>query len=348
MSWVEEEGNMATLKYSSFDGEKWSTPNTISQDSTWFVNWADYPSIISQNGTPLAAHWLNKKPGGTYAYDINISTYTDESWNPAIAPHLDNTATEHGFVSMEPASDSTFIAVWLDGRNTSGRSHDEYSDLSKAMTLRGALIHRNGSILESYLIDESVCDCCNTALTKTDDGFMVVYRNRTEDEIRDIYSSAFINGSWSKPKIVHQDSWKIAACPVNGPAIDAKNNMLATAWFTGAGNSNKIQLAISHDFGKSFTNKFIVSDRLPIGRVDVEIEDEIIWVSWLSSDNDKNNIFISSYSTSGKSLNTYKIPDIANKRQTGFPQLEIIDGKLLVVFTDASEDEKKVPVYYQQ
>jgi hypothetical protein len=124
--------------------------------------------------------------------------------------------------------------------------------------------------------------------------------------------------------------------------------MLATAWFTGAGNSNKIQLAISHDFGKSFTNKFIVSDRLPIGRVDVEIEDEIIWVSWLSSDNDKNNIFISSYSTSGKSLNTYKIPDIANKRQTGFPQLEIIDGKLLVVFTDASEDEKKVPVYYQQ
>ncbi|MEX2604111.1 MAG: hypothetical protein WD361_07900, partial [Gracilimonas sp.] len=139
MSWVEEKENIAQLKYATLKDDAWSAPETIAQDSTWFLNWADYPSIIAQNGNPVAAHWLNKTPGGTYSYEVNISAF-DENWSPEITPHNDGTPTEHGFVSMTPATDSTFIAIWLDGRNTAGMDHHEYADLSKAMTLRGAIL----------------------------------------------------------------------------------------------------------------------------------------------------------------------------------------------------------------
>lgn len=101
MSWVEERGNIAELHFATFKNNTWSEPSVISADSTWFLNWADYPSIIGHNGQPMAAHWLNKKPGGTYAYDVNISAYTHQ-WSERIIPHQDKTPTEHGFVSMLP------------------------------------------------------------------------------------------------------------------------------------------------------------------------------------------------------------------------------------------------------
>jgi hypothetical protein len=78
---------------------------------------------------------------------------------------------------------STFYAIWLDGRNTGGMDHDGMdhdghsidsdhldSKLATAMTLRGALLGRDGEIIESHLIDNAVCDCCNTSLVKTDRG----------------------------------------------------------------------------------------------------------------------------------------------------------------------------------
>ena len=99
MSWLEQEKELTTLKYASLENGIWSEPDIIAADSNWFVNWADFPSIIAHNAKPLAAHWLNKVPGGTYAYEINMSTFSG-NWSPHFIPHKDNTATEHGFVSM--------------------------------------------------------------------------------------------------------------------------------------------------------------------------------------------------------------------------------------------------------
>ena len=54
------------------------------------------------------------------------------------------------------------------------------------MTVRGArfdgALQRSG---ESE-IDASTCDCCGTDAALTDTGPLLVYRDRTKDEIRDI------------------------------------------------------------------------------------------------------------------------------------------------------------------
>ena len=60
-------------------------------------------------------------------------------------------------------------------------------------------------------------ECCPTTAVMTSDGPIAAFRNRTEDEIRDIYVSRLENGKWTEPRAVYRDNWKINACPVNGP-----------------------------------------------------------------------------------------------------------------------------------
>ena len=52
------------------------------------------------------------------------------------------------------------------------------------MTLRAASINNNNQILEEYLLDARVCDCCQTDVAMTQDGPIVIYRDRSEDLVR--------------------------------------------------------------------------------------------------------------------------------------------------------------------
>lgn len=345
MSWLEEENSLHHLKYSMFEEGAWTEPQNIASDSTWFVNWADYPSIIAQNGELVAAHWLNKVQGGTYAYHINMALYNENEWGTPFTPHQDSTATEHGFVSMQPASDSTYMAVWLDGRQTEGRSDHEYMDIDKAMTLHAGLISSNTGVVEEFLVDDAICDCCNTAITKTDRGFIAAYRDRTENEIRDIYTSSFIDGEWKEPKAVHNDGWEIAACPVNGPSIDAENETVAVAWFTGADGTPSVKLALSDNYGDSYREPIILDDRSPSGRVDVAISDQKIWVSWLTSHENNNSLEVRSFNFDGAQIDSLAIPGLSNGRSIGFPQISEYNEGLIVAYTDVSAEEPLVRAY---
>lgn len=345
MSWLEEGNSIHHLKYSVFEEDSWTEPQTIASDSTWFINWADYPSIIAQNGEPVAAHWLNKVPGGTYAYHINMALYNENEWGIPFTPHLDSTATEHGFVSMEPASDSTFMAVWLDGRQTEGRDDHEYMNIDKAMTLRAGIISNKTPAVDEFLIDDAICDCCNTAITKTDRGFIVAYRDRTENEIRDIYTSSFMDGEWTEPKAVHDDNWEIAACPVNGPSIDAENETVAVTWFTGANGAPSVKLALSDNYGDSYGEPIILDDKSPSGRVDVAISGQKIWVSWLASQENDNSLELRSFNFEGAQMDSLTVPELSNGRSLGFPQISEYKDGLLVAYTDVSGEDPVVRTF---
>ncbi len=61
----------------------------------------------------MAAHWLAKKPGGTYAYDVMMSVSpTGRSWGTPFSPHDDGTPTEHGFVSLFPVAIGSVPSGW--------------------------------------------------------------------------------------------------------------------------------------------------------------------------------------------------------------------------------------------
>lgn len=114
LSWVEKVAEKRyALRFAVRDARAWSTVGTVAEGENWFVNWADFPSVIALADGSLAAHWLVKSGTGTYAYDVNIARSKDggKTWGTPVVPHTDKTQTEHGFVSLLPLPDGRVGAI---------------------------------------------------------------------------------------------------------------------------------------------------------------------------------------------------------------------------------------------
>ena len=226
MSWLEPADSGHALRFAVLDGTRWSAPRTIRAGRNFFVNWADFPSIEVLAGNRLAAHWLQRNGTGTYAYGVRVSQSADggKTWSTPVTPHRDSSQTEHGFVAMW-SEKGALGAAWLDGRKFSTSGHDASNEMMLVTTTLDARGRRGAEVR----LDERTCDCCQNAAAMTSNGPIIAYRNRSADEIRDIYVTRRVGGRWTTGVPVHADEWKIAACPVNGPAVAAAGRRVALA-----------------------------------------------------------------------------------------------------------------------
>ena len=339
LSWIENKGDsIYELKYSELKNEKWDSAKTIVSGTNWFVNWADFPAITEQNGNILS-HFLQMSAEGTYTYDIRMKLFnkSDNSWKDDFLLHNDSTKSEHGFVTMLPYKEDSFFVTWLDGRNTAG-GHDHGG--AGAMTLRSGEVKLNGEIINETELDAKTCDCCQTSAAITKNGPIVIYRDRSNDEIRDIYITRKIDSSWSQPKPINNDNWKINGCPVNGPKAVAKDNTLAITWFTGANEMPKVKLIFSKDGGETFSEPILIDEVQTIGRVDVAmIDKENVLVSWVTSEESKTIIKAMKVSVEGEKGMPIIVAEFDPSRSSGFPQLEIVNTKALFAWTAVAQDE---------
>ncbi len=285
MSWLEPDvRERMALRCATYDGRQWSKPATIASGDSFFVNWADFPSVRALGGNRLAAHWLWRSGAGTYAYDVRISQSEDggRTWSPPVTPHRDRSASEHGFVSLV-ADSGNALAVWLDGRKMEGHDEDAPGPMPD-MTLRAASVTRRGELRDEAELDARVCDCCQTAAVMTDRGILVAYRDRSPGEVRDIQVVRREGSTWSTPQVVHADNWHIEGCPVNGPALDAQRSHVAIAWYTAAADSPRVYVAFSEDAGNHFDPPTRIDDGSPIGRVHVALlADGSALATWLEA-----------------------------------------------------------------
>ena len=135
---------------------------------------------------------------------------------------------------------------------------------------------------QEFELDQRSCDCCQVAAAMTARGPVVAYRDRTTDEVRDIAVVRRVDGAWTAPAIAHHDGWRIAGCPVNGPALAARGETVVLAWFTGAQDTARVRVAFSVDAGATFAPPQRIDGGTPAGRVDVELlDDGSAAVSWL-------------------------------------------------------------------
>ena len=345
LSWVETDSSdaVSTLRYAKLTGENWSAPTTIASSSQWFVNWADYPSIVAEDGAVTTAHALHKIKGDTYSYNVNIfQNKGNNEWSGPVTPHYDSTETEHGFVSMVPLKNDV-MAVWLDGRRSANRAEQEYFDIEKAMTLRSAIISRNGKVIASKQIDKAVCDCCSTSLALTSKGPVVAYRNRTDNEIRDIYVSRYVQGKWTPPTPVAEDNWHIGACPVNGPAVAAHDSTVVIAWYTAAGEKKRVKVARSTNFGQTFSAPAIIQNSKAIGRVDIVLDkDKTAYISWMTQAGQQAELRVAALKPEGSLGRSYTVTTMRTDRKSGFPQMEIQKDHLIFAWTNLDRDKTSV------
>ena len=301
----------------------WSPRARVVHGDSLFVNWADFPSVAATEDGTLWAHWLRRRSGPGLAYDILLASSPDQgrTWSEPWSPHEDGTPTEHGFVTLVPGP-AGVDAVWLDGRGYA--PGPDGSEAAMEMSLR---YRSSGGADEApgpeIALDTRTCDCCQTDAVRTADGLVVVYRNRTEDEVRDIYVTRRTPEGWTEGVPVHEDGWVIAGCPVNGPALDASGDRLAVAWFTGAGDVPRVNVAFSDDAGAHFGAPVQVDAGNPAGRVDLRLlDDGTAVVSWLERvGGDGAELRLRRFGPDGPSGEAVIVSTSSSARASGFPRM---------------------------
>lgn len=340
LSWIERLGEgRFSLRFATLEKEKWSAPQVITEGSNWFVNWADFPSMIVLPDGSLAAHWLAKSGAGTFEYDVTISRSFDggKTWGKPFVPHRDGVKAEHGFVSLFAAQDGNLAAVWLDGREMKSDAHDAHGGHGHGnMTLRTVKIKRDGTLIEEAVLDTRVCECCQTSAAMTADGPVVVYRDRSDEEIRDISIVRLRDGKWSQPVSVFKDGWQINGCPVNGPSVAAVGRRVAVAWYTGVNDKPRVKLAFSSDAGASFGEPITVDDGNPAGRVEtLMLSDGSALVCWLEKLPGGGEVRMRRIRPDGKFDASITVSATGAARSNGFPQMARTGNSLVFAWTGA-------------
>jgi hypothetical protein len=343
LSWLAPVSTGHALQFSELTQDRWSAPRTIVESPRMFANWADFPTLFVTRGGLMAAHWLERRGQTRTAYDVKVRTSRDggRTWTSEVLPHRDGTETEHGFVSFfeMPGKESSGLGlglVWLDGREMAG--HGAHGAGGGQMTLRSTMVSAQGVTGTEVVVDGRVCDCCQTSAATTDTAVLVAYRDRSEKEIRDIYVSRFENGKWSAGAPVHADNWEINGCPVNGPAIAAKGQAVAVAWFAAKDNAPKTQLAFSRDGGRTFGPPVRIDSGTTLGRVALTLlADGRALVSWIDNLGASAKFAMRDVSPDGTMGAPVIVGPISGERTSGFPQVVVSGRTVIAAWTNAQK-----------
>jgi hypothetical protein len=345
LSWIEPIGDAFDnqLKFARWSGTGWVAPGLVASGGNWFVNAADVPAVAPIGARLWGAHW-RVASDDELAYDVMTSVSTDagETWSEPRLLNDDGTATEHGFVSLF-AWDGDVGAVWLDGRELAGAEEGAErvgaDGAPLGTTLRLARLAHDGTTAEQGVLDSLVCDCCTTGIAPLGDGAVLVYRDRTPEEIRDIVVRRRVYGQWSEPVQAAADGWRIEGCPINGPAVATLGNSAAVAWFTAAGQRARVRLAFSTDGAATFGPAVDVDADGPIGHVSVALVDEHnAFVSWWARGSGRGAaLAVRRVTASGTLGSVAEVATSTSIHPDDVPQMTAVGGALLWAWTDSSD-----------
>lgn len=376
LTWFEPAGDGHALKVAVRDAGGWSAPRTVVAGRDFFVNWADFPSLIELPDGTWIVHWLESVADDPYAYHVKMAISRDRgaTWGEPFTPHRDDSPTEHGFVSIVPWRDGAAL-VWLDGREMAGAGAAEATsapvvagrtvstgpDPATApapapapapdgrpgrgqelelgvITLRATTLSADGDLGDETLLDGRTCECCQTALVRAGGDLVAAYRDRSQGEIRDISVVRYSEGDWTAPAHVADDGWHYPGCPVNGPQAAAHGDTIALAWFTAPENEPAVHAAFSTDRGATWGEKIRVDRGDPVGRVDVELlPDGRALVVWLERTEEAAEVTARIVRSDGTLSGPVRVAGTSEARSSGFPRTARIGGEVLVAWTLAGE-----------
>lgn len=339
-SWLDSEGSQTRLQVAEVTATGIAGLSSAGGGDDLFVNWADVPATVQTGSGYRLAHLLRRGGQGTYDYAIELNGSADggETWQPLGTVHDDGTPTEHGFVSLTADDRDGAAVLWLDGRR---HVDGPEGPATGAMTLRWRPFAPDAGLGETQLVDERVCDCCQTGMVRTSDAWVAVYRDRSPDEVRDIHWArrADRDGQWQLHGAVADDGWVIAGCPVNGPALAARGDTVAVAWFSAPGDEPRVRFALSADGAQSFGSATRLDAGDPIGRVDLTFgSGGAVHALWIEQLDDAAALVLRSLRGDVWSP-AQRLVDIDGGRASGFPRITYTPwGELLVAWTETRSD----------
>ena len=334
LAWIERAGASSTLKFAQHTDAGWSAPLTAASGTDWFLSYADPPAVMRLSNGTLVAQWL-QQIGPIEAMDLKLSYSRDagKTWSPPFTPHHDGTKTQHAFASMFEMPGSTLGLVWLDGRESFLETDDPAGG---SMTMWYGAFDAAWKQTADAAIDRKVCECCSTAAAATPDGVLTAFRDRSNDEIRNIAVSRLENSGWTEPATVHDDGWKTYSCPVNGPAISARGRQVAVAWFSAPADEGHSFIAFSEDAGRTWGPPIRLDDTMSIGRVDVELLDDASAVAtWIEYAGGKGELRTRLVTPNGIRSAPLSVAGVGEDAAAGLPRLARRDDELIFAWTES-------------
>lgn len=273
LSWTEpgKEG-LSSLRYAILRAGKWSEARTIAAQRHFFRHPAELPEVAQLGEHRWLAHWVEMPKEDSEAEYVYTSASTDGvKWTVPALAHHDRAAVQHGLASMAANDAAESSLFWLKaGQDEEGPT-----------ALMRTIVDASGKEVREESLAPDVCACCPTAVAKTAKGLLLAYRGHTAENIRDILVLRLENGHWSQPKNLYADNWKINACPTNAASVAASGDRVAIAWFTGAQDAPKTEIAFSNDSGTTFSKPAVVSTGRSFGYTSVVLDESGAVVSWL-------------------------------------------------------------------
>lgn len=328
LSWLEQTDTTATLKFSELTGSSWTAAKTVASSDGWFVTDADVPTVMrKRDGTLVATTYPSVDPA-IEAYDLRFSYSRDEgkTWSQPVSPHHDGTKAQHGFASLFEMPDGALGMIWLDGR------------VPESMSVYFAAFDAAWKQTAETSVNARVCECCPTAATMTAEGPLVAFRDRSNQEIRDIHVARVEQGKWTEAVPLHADNWRIEACPVNGPALSARGRTVAAAWFSAPGNNGHAYAAFSQDAGRTWGDPIRLDDETSLGRVDIELLDDGSAVAmWVEFASERAQLRARHINASRERSAAATIAGADERRVRGYPRLGRNGNTLVFAWTESGD-----------
>ena len=335
LSWLEKtSGTDGRLRFSVEDGGGWSAPITATEGSLLIEDFAS-AFVLSPRPQEFVALWTGVKdrdPGAWTEFGyLSRSTDNGKTWSRVLPLASDFSKTEHSYLSGAVLDGGVVGVAWLDGRETAKTPYPKGH-----YYLMAGLLYPDGRYSGEKLLDDNVCTCCPTAAVSLGSEMLIGYRDRTQDEIRDMQTVRLGEAlNMDGPYSVHHDGWHINACPTNGPALDERNGKVVIAWFTAA-NAPDLLVATSTDGGMQFTSPLTVSAAAAtLGHPAVAmLGNGSSILAWIESGQPESKLLVRELRANGKFGPT---AEIARGSGFGYPSMRAVGDHVLIAWMQASQ-----------
>ena len=259
------------------DGQMQDSPVRVNPQPGGATAWRGDPPVVSvAPDQSIVVSWTARvEPDSGHATDLYVSVSRDEgrTFTNPVKVNDDMKPAVHGMHSLTVGRDGRIYVAWLDERNVAPISaHD--SKMREASS--GHHMESNREVFIASSVDggrtfsanqrvaTNVCPCCKTALAVSDDGRVYIsWRQVLPGNFRHIAvaSSSDQGKTFSEPKIVSDDQWMLAGCPVSGPAMAVTNDgSLHVLWYSAGKNGETgLYSSESKDGAKSFGPRTFVA-----------------------------------------------------------------------------------------
>jgi BNR repeat-like domain len=242
---------------------------TVKGGDLWYLNSPDggdsFPARVQVNETPheVMAHGENvpilvlrsmrelyvawqARAGKAEGSVLRLARSIDWGLTFSKPVPVDPGSETQGFYTMSVSPRGEVYVAWLDGRDRAAGT--------------GLYIARSTdhglSFQKSVRVTSKVCPCCRPSLAFGDGATVYIsWRGVAHGDIRDVQvaSSADAGGTWSEPRGVAEDNWRLNGCPHSGASLALLGKRLFVAWHTVRQDSGQLFVAWSDDGGKTFS-----------------------------------------------------------------------------------------------